>query len=66
MFPYRGVLHAGKYYSKPIVRHCNLKDKKIKLKQLLNEQRKLNIQIMKLRSYIEHHSVDMKEFPFLL
>lgn len=65
MIIYNGVLHGLKY-SKPIIKHCNIKDKKIKLQQLLQKQRKLNLQIKKLESYIEHYSYDDKNFPFLL
>ena len=51
MFAYKGVLHAGKYYAKPIVKHCNLKDTKIKLKQLLNEQRRLKYSYSRIRKF---------------
>jgi len=63
MFAYKGVLYAGKYYAKPVVKHCNIKDKKIKLKQLLNEQRRLNIRIQELEIFIKEHK---DGFPFLL
>jgi len=65
MILYNGVLHGLKY-SKPIIKHCNIKDKKIKLQKLLQKQRKLNLQIKRLESYIEHHTFDDKTFPFLL
>lgn len=64
MFAYnKGVLHAGKYYTKPITRHCNMKDKKINLQQLLNEQFRLNIHIQELEIFIKEHK---EGFPFLL
>lgn len=64
MFSYKGVLHAGKYYGKPIIKHCNTKNNKIKLKRLLNEKRKLDLKIARLKSYIEHE--ENADFPFLL
>ena len=62
MFAYnKGVLHAGKYYAKPITRHCNMKDKKIHLQQLLNEQCRLYIHFQELENLIK----ELKEgFPF--
>lgn len=60
MFVYKNVVRYGKYCPSIV------KNKKIKLKKLQNEQRKLNLHIRKLESYIQQHNADERNFPFLL
>ena len=49
MFAYKGVLYAGKYYPKPKIH-------KIKLKQLLNDKRKIEIKIRRVEALIDKHN----------
>ena len=56
MFAYKGVLHFGKYYPKPIIH-------KRKLKQLLNDKRKIEIKIRRVEALIE--KIDPQYPPLL-
>jgi len=60
MFVYKNVVRYGRFCPSIV------KNKKIKLKRLQNKQRKLNLQVRKLESYLKQHNTDERNFPFLL
>jgi uncharacterized Rossmann fold enzyme len=61
MFVYKNVVHYGRYCPSIV------KNKKIKLKKLKNQQRIINLQVRKLESYLkQHNDNENKFFPFLL
>ena len=60
MFVYKNVVRYGRYCPSIV------KNKKIKLKKLKNQQRILNLQVKRLEVYIQQHNADETTFPFLL
>ena len=51
MFAYKDVLHAGKYDTKPITRHCNMKDKKNKVTTIIKRTMQIKYTYSRIRKF---------------